>query len=76
MIFSIFNKTILLDADEVLSSPPGTTKMKEIVCAYCKKNKLDCSFISERVVEMDGIEYDMIPSRLFRGTYSVRLRRR
>lgn len=76
MIFNIFNKTILLDTEEVLSSPPGTDKMKKIVSAYCTKNRLDYSFISERVVEMDGIEYDMIPSRLFRGTYSVRLRRR
>ncbi len=76
MIFNIFNKTILLDTEEVLSSPPGTDKMKKIVSAYCTKNGLDYSFISERVVEMDGIEYDMIPSRLFRGTYSVRLRRR
>lgn len=76
MITGIFKKTIILDTDEVLASPPDDKKMHAIVEAYCRRENLPCSFISQRVVDIDGIEYDVIPTHLFRGTYSVRLRRR
>ncbi len=76
MITGIFKKTLVLDTDEVLSSPPDGVVMRRIVESYCMREDLSYSFLSQRVVEIDGIEYDIIPTRLFRGSYSVRLRRR
>lgn len=76
MITGIFKKTLVLDTDEVLSSPPDGVVMRRIVESHCMREDLSYSFLSQRVVEIDGIEYDIIPTRLFRGSYSVRLRRR
>ncbi len=76
MLPSFFRKTIIIDGWNEPWRSPTREEALETVFSYAEKLNLECSAVSSSVVEICGCEYDVVPVRVFRASYSVKLIRR
>lgn len=76
MLPSFFRKMIAIDGwNDVWRAPTGEEAM-EVAVNHAERLGLAWRTVAPGVIEIDGREYDVVASRMFRGSYGVKLIRR
>lgn len=76
MLPSFFRKTIVIDGwNDVWRAPTGEEAM-DVAVNHAERLGLAWRTVAPGVIDIDGREYDVVASRMFRGSFGVKLIRR
>lgn len=76
MLPSFFRKTIVIDGwNDVWRAPTGEEAM-DVAVNHAERLGLAWRTVTPGVIEIDGREYDVVASKMFRGSFGVKLIRR
>lgn len=76
MLPSFFRKTIIIDTWKDPARAPSVSEAAEAAILYAQQGGLSWRLVGRCVIEIANVEYDIVPKRVFRGSYAVALVRR